>query len=309
MANRYTRLSSSGTSFSQMLGRFGIVTVMNAKIYPISEVNPNDDWKEMTADQVVADLESGEHPYLCNLESLKIANVTEDGPTKSVTGGQYNNTLIKFGKTATIEIQDALGNAEALEALSGGLVEYNDEAAVQAEAKDNDFENTRIALHFTQEFSGPVAILGDSFFIDSLTGKQVPVKIIFYNVLPDSLFNLTQDAEGDASVFDMNGTLNSQTITVGNKDGVLIKQAVFYSVIDSNTENVGGESTYTVARGTEGDKNKVTFTTTSAYTATADGAPMTSGTPVEISEGSAVRVIVKNESSDVVYDNVFVYKE
>ena len=34
---------------------------------------------------------------------MKMANITIDGPTKTVTGGQYSNPLLKFGKTARIE--------------------------------------------------------------------------------------------------------------------------------------------------------------------------------------------------------------
>lgn len=248
---RFSRLTDQKSSFSSMLGRFGIVTVMNAKIYRIADIEDHDAWEGMTAPEIKASLETVDP--ICELKTLKIANVTEDGPSKSVTGGQFNNTLIKFGKTATIEIQDALGNAEALEALCGGLVEYS------AKPDGANVESTRIALHFTQDFSGPVAIIGDSFFIDYLTGEQVPVTLIFYNVSPDSLFNLTQDAEGDASVFDMNGTLNTQWIMVGDEDGYTPKDeeetgrqvAVFYSII-SQADNTLDEVSVTGATGATG---------------------------------------------------------
>ena len=75
-------------------------------------------------------------------------------------------------------------------------------------------------------------IVGDSFFISQKTGAQVKVGIIFYQFLPDSLFNLTQDAEGDATVFDLNGDLLTTEILVGTNGGTPELHGVFYSIVD-----------------------------------------------------------------------------
>ena len=115
-------------------------------------------------------------------------------------------------------MQDALGNAAAIEALTGGVQEFND--------------TTIVGLHFGEDFAGPKMIIGDSFFIDRISGQQVKVKIVFYQFLPDSIFNLTQDAEGDATVFDMNGDLLTTDISVGDSEGISITHGVFYSIID-----------------------------------------------------------------------------
>ena len=182
-----TRLGGSSASFDSMMRNgFGIVTVMNAKVYdaPATSV-----LKGLTAYGVYDQYKNAE--YLCEIDTFKIANVTEEGPSKTVTGGQYSNPLIKFGKSARLEMQDALGRAEAIDALCGGIMET--EGGVIT------------GLHFGEDFVGPKMIIGDSFFIDRKTGQQVKVRIIFYQFLPDSIFNLTQDAEGDATVFDMNG--------------------------------------------------------------------------------------------------------
>lgn len=316
MASRYTRLGDQKTSFSAMMGRFGVVTVMNAKIIAHEDIEDQvAQWSTKTAPQIIKELQAA--TPRCVLETLKIANVTEDGPTKTVTGGQYNNTLIKFGKTATIEIQDALGNAEALEALCGGVVEYSEQTAVT----DNDanaIKSSRIALHFTQDFSGPVAILGDSFFIDSLTGEQVPVLIVFYNVSPDSLFNLTQDAEGDATVFDMNGTLNTQTITVGDRDGYNPDTGtgadethrtvgVFYSIISKDDADLATEeetATYTLTC----VDNVVTFDAQeSGYTAKFDGADGTTATLTAADNVAIVDVYDNQDPAQRVETKIFRY--
>ena len=218
MTDRYSRLGTSNASFDSMIQRFGVVTVMNAKVYDVvyNGTTP------ATVDEILAMYP--EEYALTTLDTLKIANVSQDGPDKTVTGGQYSNPLIKFGKSARLEMQDALGNNEALDALCGTVSEYNAAGFTG-----------RIALHVGEQFAGPKCIIGDSFFIGQKSGAQVPVKIIFYQFLPDSLFNLTQDSEGDATVFDMNGDLMTTIINVGDENGESINAGVFYSIIDAKT--------------------------------------------------------------------------
>lgn len=271
MADRYSRLGTSSATFDSMIQRFGVVTVMNAKIYEVAYEGT----EPKTVDEVLA-MYSEAKP-LATLDTLKIANANQDGPDKTVTGGQYSNPLIKFGKSARLEMQDALGNNEALDALCGTISEYRQQALTG-----------RIALHVGEQFAGPKCIIGDSFFIEQRTGAQVPVKIIFYQFLPDSLFNLTQDAEGDATVFDMNGDLMTTVIHVGNSDGELINAGVFYSIVDAKTVSL-----YSVAK----EDGKITIK--EGYTATLDGADVTSGTTA-IAAGQAGRLIIKDANSNVV---------
>ena len=271
MADRYSRLGTSNASFDSMIQRFGVVTVMNAKVYDVvyNGTTP------ATVDEILAMYP--EEKALATLDTLKIANVSQDGPDKTVTGGQYSNPLIKFGKSARLEMQDALGNNEALDALCGTISEYNAKGFTG-----------RIALHVGEQFAGPKCIIGDSFFIEQKSGAQVPVKIIFYQFLPDSLFNLTQDSEGDATVFDMNGDLMTTVIKVGNSEGELIKTGVFYSIVDGSSV----EPLYSIA-----EDGKITIK--SSYTATLDGSAVNSGT-TEIAVGQAGRLIIKDSESNVV---------
>ena len=212
-----TRLGGSDATFSKMMENgFGIVTVMNAEVY---DAYSADYYQGKTA----YDIAHANHGKpLCIIDTLKIANVPQEGPNKTVTGGQFSNPLIKFGKSARLEMQDALGRAEAIEALGGGLVEYSD--------------GEISGLHFGEDFVGPKLIIGKSFFIDQKSGQQVNVKIVFYQFLPDSIFNLTQDAEGDATVFDMNGDLLTTVILVGNKEEVPVPHGVFYSIVEDKID-------------------------------------------------------------------------
>ena len=179
------------------------------------------------------DTETGLTPYnfykiltqelepLFTLDTLKISNITIEGPSKTISGGRYNNPIIKWGKTARLEIQDALGHIDAIDALCGGIAE-----------RTGNSKGNYIGLHVGEDFNTPKIIVGDTFFIDQKNQQQVPVVIMFYKFLPDSLFNLTQDAEGDASTFDMNGALLRVSIYLGNKESTLAPHDVFYSIIE-----------------------------------------------------------------------------
>lgn len=273
-----TRLGGSNASFDSMMKNgFGVVTVMNAKVYdaPAASV-----FKNSTAYGIYNQYKNAE--CLCEIDTFKVANVTEEGPSKTVTGGQYSNPLIKFGKSARLEMQDALGRAEAIDALCGGITET--EGGVIT------------GLHFGEDFVGPKMIIGDSFFIDRKTGQQVKVKIIFYQFLPDSIFNLTQDAEGDATVFDMNGDLLTTEILVGDKNEKPLVHGVFYSIIDE-TEVPEKGLYFKTSGGT---------TATPALTLTAEtGYKVNGESTIDIPKDTALRVKVTREpDSVIVFDEV-----
>ena len=219
----YSKLKAGGATFSEMMQGFGVVTVMNAKVYDVD----GDISFENTASDI-RDLYKAKTP-LAVIDSLKVANITVEGPSKTVTGGRYSNPLIKFGKSARLEMQDALGRADAIEAFGGAINEYSDEACTKV-----------LGMHISEDFASEKLIIGESFFIDRKTGKQVKVDIIFYRVLPDSIFNLTQDAEGDATVFDMNADLLTTEINLpvevtaegGTKTFEKQLHGVFYSIIE-----------------------------------------------------------------------------
>lgn len=232
----YTRLEQSSAAFNNMIQKFGVVTVMNAYVWDKAGIDAilgtgktfEDYYADEICDLLKADInpetEGSGKTYLCKLDTLKTSNITQEGPTKTVTGGQNSSPLLKFGKTARLEMQDALGNAEALEALGGMTVEYTDQT----------LKGGRIALHASDAFAGERTILGESFFIDQETGAQVDVYILIYRFVPDSIFNLSQDAEGDATVFDMNGDLVATRVKLGTKSGGEQIRNVFYSICDKN---------------------------------------------------------------------------
>ena len=78
---------------------------------------------------------------------------------------------MKFGKTARLEMQDALGHIDAIDALCGGIAE-----------RTGSQNGNYIGLHVGEDFNTPKIIIGDTFFIDQATQQQVPVVIIFYKL-------------------------------------------------------------------------------------------------------------------------------
>ena len=189
-------------TFDDLMQGFGIVTVMNAHIFEKKGLYTGttnafhaEDWYK-----------TGEI-----LDTLKVANITQEGPTKTVTGGQYANPLIKYGKTATMEMQDALGRASTLARFFG--CEY-------------DEETERVSV--TDKFPGPFAIEGETFFIDQKTGEKITVYILIPQFIPDAILTLTQDAEGDATVFDLNGSLGVTRIS--DEEGDTVGRDIFYEI-------------------------------------------------------------------------------
>lgn len=176
-----------------MLRKFGVVTVMDVKAYETAL---------FTADQEAADgkaaYSAGEWDAVTTLaadpiftlDTLKIANINQEGPTKTITGGQNADTLLKYGKTVTMEMQEALGRYDVLEHVYGVTYSGNHQIAT-----------------FTDRFPRELTLVGTTFVIDQATGAKQPIHIIIPRFLGDGIFNLVQDAEGDASVFDMNGNV------------------------------------------------------------------------------------------------------
>jgi hypothetical protein len=201
-------------SFEQLMNGFGVVTVMNAHIY------------EKTGSYTAVGCGSDNHGEGSAfkpsdwkrtneiLDTLKIANITQEGPTKTITGGQYANPLIKYGKTATMEMQDALGRATTLVRFFGC-----------------DYPEGEGRLSITDKFPGPFAIEGCTFFIDQKTGDKKWVYIFIPQFIPDAILTLTQDSEGDATVFDLNGSLG--VTSVCDEDGEN-KRDIFYEIRDTS---------------------------------------------------------------------------
>jgi hypothetical protein len=197
------------STFNDLLTNgFGVVTVLNVKVYDGPTESDLAAWAAKNPREIIDLVE--DEPVLAEVKTLKTSTPTQEGPVKTIMGGLRNSKLIKWGKTARLEMTDALVNMQALQALGG--------AQLTTGSNTND---KFINLGFG--YGGLKTIIGDTVYVDRDTGEEVKVKIIFYSFLPDSIISLTHDAEGDAAIIEFNGDLNGVEITGGN--------GVFYSIV------------------------------------------------------------------------------
>ena len=120
------------------------------------------------------------------IDSLKISNLNQEGPRKTLTGGQNADPLIKYGKTTRLEMQDALIRKETLEEFFG-------------------FESIGDGLVATNNFPSAFGMIGKTYMIDRATGNKAHCLIFIPQFRPDAILNLALESEGDGAVMDLNG--------------------------------------------------------------------------------------------------------
>ena len=86
-------------TLNEKLNKFAFVTVFNPTFYEKDDTSQS--------------------KPLFQLDSLSISNFTQEGPNKTAKGGLYANTLLRYGKTMRLEMEDVIGRLEALEAFMG----------------------------------------------------------------------------------------------------------------------------------------------------------------------------------------------
>jgi len=166
-------------AFSLANSDFSFVTVMNVKA-----------WKQ-TAFNEYASIAPTTDPDL-TMDSLSISNITQEGPTKEARGGQEARPIIRYKKTVRLEMEDVVMKSDTLTTFMNGTL-------------TND--GTDETLSVTEEFSTYLYLTGDTYVIDRETGNREFVTVKFYNFLPDSIFDLTMESEGDIGMINIGGEL------------------------------------------------------------------------------------------------------
>lgn len=128
-----------------------------------------------------------------SIDSLRISNITQEGPTKTAKGGLYATTQLRYGKTMRLEMEDVVGRIDVLENLMGVKVVENESAATK--------------LQITDKFSAAMGIEGTTFIINQKTGEKDWVKITIFSFLPDSIFEQNMEAEGDFGAINIAGEI------------------------------------------------------------------------------------------------------
>lgn len=188
--------------FQSLMNNFGVVTVMDATIYKL-KIGYSYSGRGVCSHGTSRPLVPND--FVCtglHLDTLKFSNFMQEGPTKTAKGGIHNNTILKYGKTTRLEMQQVLGSYGVLQEFFG--CEYDEETKT---------------LDVGENFPESFAIEGRTYFINQKTGKRVWVYIFIPCFIPDGIFNLVQDAEGDMATFDMNGTVAAMRLEEGDTTG------------------------------------------------------------------------------------------
>ena len=195
-------------------GAFGVTEVVNVHVYAGPNCQDLNNWKSMKPSEIYAAVTGTTEEAF--IDHLTMFTTSMEGPTTEIKGGLYNNTLVKSGKTGRAEMTDALADMNAFVAL--GLLEKS------TDGSDVD------SYSVTQNFGAVKCLTGDTCVMQRGTGKMVPVHIIVYQFLPDSIPSFAFEA-GNAGTIDMSGDMLCTDVKIGT--GTV---GTFWSIIDNGDE-------------------------------------------------------------------------
>lgn len=132
------------------------------------------------------------------LDSLTISNITQEGPRKEIRGGKNAQPVVRYGKTMRLEIEDAV---------------FNIALAPKLFAAELNVDSTELSI--TEVFPKAVSIIGDTYIVDKDTGNRTNVYVTFPKFLPDGIFDIAMESEGDIGVISIAGELFSDELTQG----------------------------------------------------------------------------------------------
>jgi hypothetical protein len=178
------------------LDNFAFVTVMNVEVYPGGTKFVNDGETGFENKPLLPKKADGttNQDRIALLDSLTMSNITQEGPVKQARGGIRAEPIIRFRKTIRVEMEDVVAKVDSLNALF---------AAKLTPGEDGKYTGFTI----TDEFATMLALRGTTYIIDKTTGERQWVEIIFNRFLPDSVFEMMLEAEGDIGMMNVAGEL------------------------------------------------------------------------------------------------------
>lgn len=187
--------------YSNLIGhnleKFGMITVLDATFYDVTTGVP-----------------------LIHFDTLKMSNISSEGQQKEIRGGQGAELLLTydFGRTANIEVTDALASMYSLEYLWGGQIDS---------AATFDFPKRREGVVITNTLG---AVLSASATIGAVTGAGA------------GPFTATITVTGNAGNFAVGDILVATPVDGGGTLGTGIVTVV---AVAENTINVSSTLTFT----------------------------------------------------------------
>lgn len=171
--------------YSNLIGhnleKFGMITVLDATFYDVSTGVP-----------------------LIHFDTLKMSNISSEGQQKEIRGGQGAELLLTydFGRTANIEVTDALASMYSLEYLWGGNV---------TDAAFDYLKRVELTAGVITDFAGINSALPAGFAAKGST----PITV--HNLTQDEAYRSTTGADGGAVDGDGFVLLASNNTVAGDK--------------------------------------------------------------------------------------------
>jgi len=124
------------------------------------------------------------------LECLTISNVSQEGPRKEVRGGREAKPCVRYGKTMRLEMEGVVFNKDALATIGGANISLDG--------------NT---ISVDDSFPEAYAIVGNTAVVNKLNGGVEDIWIVFPEFLPDGMFDINMESEGDLGMMNLAGEL------------------------------------------------------------------------------------------------------
>jgi hypothetical protein len=125
------------------------------------------------------------------LDSLTISNITQEGPVKEARGGIHGKPIIRHKKTLRLEMEDVVARLDTLEYFFGAKVVKTDPES----------------FTITDKFPKKLTLIGRTYVVDKDSGDRIWMKLKFENFLPDGVFEIGMEAEGDIGMIGIAGEL------------------------------------------------------------------------------------------------------
>lgn len=127
--------------------------------------------------------------YSFKLDSLTISNITQEGPVKEARGGIHGMPIIRHKKTIRLEMEDVVARLDTLDDFFGVTTVEG------------------VSFTVTDKFPKGLGLVGTTYVVDKETGDRIWMKLTFHDFLPDGVFEIGMEAEGDIGMIGIAGEL------------------------------------------------------------------------------------------------------
>jgi hypothetical protein len=224
--------------YSNLIGhnleKFGMITVLDATFYDVATGVP-----------------------LIHFDTLKMSNISSEGQQKEIRGGQGAELLLTydFGRTANIEVTDALASMYSLEYLWGGTIDRTATFDYLKRKEAVVITNTLSAAISSSATIGTVTGSGPSTATITTTGTGLSYQV--GNILSATAGSPGSLGTGVVTVVSTSTNSINVSSTGAMTAGSItnVKRRVYQIAINSQMPDLKGkDSTNTVFKGTVGTR-------------------------------------------------------